>query len=78
MIEAWGRGIERIIEACREASTPEPEFRYEQNGLWVVFTFGNVEMPVPGTIRKTREKTRDKILVRMADRARKSGLLACH
>jgi len=36
MIEAWGRGIERIIEACREASTPEPEFRYEQSGLWVV------------------------------------------
>ena len=66
MIEAWGRGIERIIEACREASTPAPDFRYEQTGLWVEFTFGNVEMPVPGTIRKTSEKTREKILIRIA------------
>jgi ATP-dependent DNA helicase RecG len=26
-IEAWGRGIERIFEACRKAETPEPELR---------------------------------------------------
>jgi hypothetical protein len=23
-IEAWGRGIQRIFQACREANTPEP------------------------------------------------------
>ena len=39
MIEAWGRGIERIIEACREAGTPEPEVKYEQTGLWMIFHF---------------------------------------
>jgi ATP-dependent DNA helicase RecG len=39
MIEAWGRGIELIIEACREAGTPEPEVKYEQTGLWVIFHF---------------------------------------
>lgn len=39
MIEAWGRGIERILEACREAGTPEPEVRYETTGLWVVFLY---------------------------------------
>jgi ATP-dependent DNA helicase RecG len=39
MIEAWGRGIERILEACREAGTPEPELRFEATGLWVVFPY---------------------------------------
>jgi ATP-dependent DNA helicase RecG len=52
MIEAWGRGIERILEACREAGTPEPEVRYEQTGLWVVFLYlpehGTTASPVTG------------------------------
>lgn len=39
MIEAWGRGIERILEACKSAGIPKPELRYEGNGLWVVFPF---------------------------------------
>jgi ATP-dependent DNA helicase RecG len=39
MIESWGRGIERIREACRQALTPTPELRYEHTGLWVEFRF---------------------------------------
>jgi ATP-dependent DNA helicase RecG len=39
MIEAWGRGIERIIQACRAAGTPPPEFRYEPSGLWAEFAY---------------------------------------
>ena len=39
MIESWGRGIERIMEACREASTPVPEVKCEPGGLWLVFAF---------------------------------------
>src|SRR5262249_16247600 len=39
MIEAWGRGIEKILAACQAAGVPMPEFRYEHAGLWVVFTF---------------------------------------
>ena len=39
MIESWGRGIERILEACRQAHTPTPELRYEHTGLWVEFRF---------------------------------------
>ncbi|EQD72716.1 transcriptional regulator, partial [mine drainage metagenome] len=38
-IEAWGRGIERIVEACREAGTPAPDLRYEPTGLWLEFRF---------------------------------------
>jgi ATP-dependent DNA helicase RecG len=56
MIEAWGRGIERILDACREAGTPEPELRYESTGLWVIFSYlpehrtpiGPVTGEVPG------------------------------
>ena len=29
MIEAWGRGIERIVEACRAAQVPSPKLRYQ-------------------------------------------------
>ena len=39
MIESSGRGIERILEACREAHTPAPDLRYEHTGLWVEFRF---------------------------------------
>jgi ATP-dependent DNA helicase RecG len=39
MIEAWGRGIERILEACRLAQVPDPGLRYEKSGLWVEFLF---------------------------------------
>ena len=38
-IEAWGRGIERILEACKAAQTPKPKLRYEHSGLWVEFPF---------------------------------------
>lgn len=72
MIEAWGRGFERILEACREAGAPEPEVRYEHTGLWVIFHFPpaddvktSVETPVETAVKttvKTAVKTPVKIL----------------
>ncbi|MFW5937249.1 MAG: ATP-binding protein [Desulfosalsimonas sp.] len=38
-IEAWGRGIYRIFEACRQSGTPEPEIRVEPGELWVEFPY---------------------------------------
>lgn len=38
-IEAWGRGIERILEACASAGVPRPDFRSESTGLWTEFRF---------------------------------------
>ena len=32
-IEAWGRGIQRIFDACREAETPEPRVLYEPGDM---------------------------------------------
>ena len=32
-IEAWGRGIERIIAACKNDGFSTPEFRYDASGI---------------------------------------------
>lgn len=37
-IEAWGRGIQKICEACRELGTAEPEYTVLGNDLTVKFT----------------------------------------
>jgi ATP-dependent DNA helicase RecG len=39
MIESWGRGIERILQACRDAGTPPSEVTYEPGGRWVMFHY---------------------------------------
>ena len=41
MIEAWGRGIRRIVDMCREAGNPTPEWKVESSGdgLWLKFPF---------------------------------------
>ena len=38
-IEAWGRGIERIFTACRNAGTPKPKIRFDAGGIWTEFIF---------------------------------------
>ncbi|MCZ2130228.1 MAG: putative DNA binding domain-containing protein [Bacteroidia bacterium] len=35
LIDAWGRGIQKIFSACKEAGLPEPEINEFQNGLLV-------------------------------------------
>jgi len=39
MIESWGRGIERIMQACADAGVPTPEVSCDVNGLWMTFHF---------------------------------------
>ena len=38
-IEAWGRGIERIVNACRLGGAPGPQLRFDAGGLWMEFAF---------------------------------------
>ena len=38
-IEAWGMGIQRVFDACREAGTPEPRIQVEPGELWFEFSF---------------------------------------
>ena len=53
-IEAWGRGIERIMDSCKTAKVDVPEFRQEKTGLWVEFSFPQ---------ENTQENTQEKIIV---------------
>jgi ATP-dependent DNA helicase RecG len=39
MIEAWGRGIEKMLAACRDAAVAEPTFSTEGSGIWTTFRF---------------------------------------
>jgi ATP-dependent DNA helicase RecG len=38
-IEVWGRGIQRVFEACRAAGTPPPRVQVEPGELWFEFPF---------------------------------------
>ena len=48
-----GRGIERIIAACKNAGCPEPQFDYDGGGLWTIFHF---EKEYTETTQKTTQK----------------------
>jgi len=47
-IEAWGRGVQRIFDACRNASTPEPLLRHAGNDLWLEFPFSAEHLKAVG------------------------------
>ncbi len=51
-IEAWGRGIERIITDCKNDGFSTPEFRYDASGNWTIFKF---EYPERATTQKTTQ-----------------------
>lgn len=38
-IEAWGRGMQRILDACKAAGTPKPKVTYDPSDLWFEFPF---------------------------------------
>ncbi len=40
-IESWGRGIQRIFDACRQERMPDPHLEVAPGGLWVKFQFSN-------------------------------------
>ena len=76
-IEAWGRGIQSIFQACREAGTPEPRIRLTGHDLWVDFDFSPVYLqtvsalgsgePITEPGEKTSVKTSVKASVKTAD-----------
>ena len=56
-IEAWGRGIERIITACKNDGFSTPEFRYDASGVWTTFKFEYPERATIQNDQKTTQKT---------------------
>ena len=53
-IETWGRGIDRVVRACRRAGTPRPEIRLEPGGLWFEFGFSDDYLKSVGVARERR------------------------
>jgi len=40
VLENWGRGIGLIIEECRQANLPKPEYRIEVDGIRLILRYG--------------------------------------
>ena len=65
-IEAWGRGIARIVMACKNDGFSTPEFRYDASGIWTTFKFEYPERATiqsdQNTTQKTAQKTTQKAI----------------
>ena len=66
-IEAWGRGIERIITACKNDGFSTPEFRYDASGIWTTFKFEYPERATTQSDRKTTQKTTQKAIQNLTE-----------
>jgi len=55
-IEAWGRGIDTIRNACRENGTDFPVFEFESTGMMVEFKGAIPSERKPERSGKVREK----------------------
>jgi ATP-dependent DNA helicase RecG len=70
-IEAWGRGMQQIVDACEAAGTPKPKVTYDPSDLWFEFPFSPEYVQIiaapaepagqsANTILKSKEKSREK------------------
>ncbi len=58
LVEAWGRGIERMLETCRQAGLDDPVFAPESTGVWVTFNFApsTAGRPTQETAQETTQE----------------------
>ena len=68
MIEAWGRGIEKMRADCIAHGVPGPELRYETTGLWVEFENRATQKTSGKTSGKTTQNTTQNTTQKTADR----------
>ena len=69
-IEAWGRGIDRIITACKNDGFSTPEFRYDASGIWTTFKFEYPERATTQydhTTQKTTQKATQKAIQNLTE-----------
>jgi len=76
LIEAWGRGIEKIQNACRNEDVPLPKISFDGSGFWLKFTFkesqikmipDKVSITVVKPVVKPGVKTNEKILLLLSE-----------
>ena len=61
LLESWGRGIRLMIDECRNANIPDPEFHTDGSSVWVVFryeleTAGQAPDKYPTSTRQVPDK----------------------
>ncbi|MDX8384762.1 MAG: ATP-binding protein, partial [Ghiorsea sp.] len=79
LIESWGRGIERIMQACAKAGVPTPEISSDVNGLWITFHFlseHQVESTTQSELGEATVETTVKTPERIIDVLRKNPELS--
>ncbi len=67
-IEAWGRGVQRIMEACREAGAPVPLIDFQGRDLWVEFPYSANYMGIVPAEKKTSPAARGKTSVETGEK----------
>ena len=48
-LENWGSGVGRMVEACKNANLPEPEFNQNAAFVWVTFKRATIQPHNPTT-----------------------------
>ena len=76
-LENWGSGIGRIMDVCREANLPEPEYNQDASFVWVTFKRNTIQpfnptTPTTPTTLK-REDVREKRLKALLSAIGESG-----
>lgn len=61
-IESWGRGIEKICNACEEDGVPQPEYEIEPNDIMIKFT-----APEDRIIRRVTDGVTDRVTDRVTE-----------
>jgi len=65
-IEAWGRGIAKIIDGCKIAGLPEPDLKEHAGGFQITFYKGDQKSVEKG-VEKSVEKSVEKITKLMSE-----------
>jgi ATP-dependent DNA helicase RecG len=48
-LENWGSGVGRMVDACKNANLPEPEFNQNAAFVWVTFKRATIQPYNPST-----------------------------
>lgn len=59
LVESWGRGVEKICNACRDAGAPPPEYTVHPGDIMIKFTAGRAR--ANGVTDRVTEKVTDRV-----------------
>lgn len=73
-IDSWGRGIEKIIDACKQAGLPEPVIVERTGGLAVELMKSRVSEKLGNRLGNQLGNTKERILTEMKSNPKVSGV----